>query len=584
MSGVTRRRNWIAIGFVLAVAALGAGVWRYGYLQALNQLERRAEADLALASDRLSAQLQVYQELAVLIADHPSLARLATEDEITAANAMLLDVADKTGAMDVFFADEKGRVLASALAAAGNNVADTPYFQRAMQGALGSSHGLFGERLARAYTYAAPAFAADGHVRGALVIVANVNAIEQVWRGSNPAVYFTDTTGTVFISNRSELLFWSRPPGVIGLIPPDGTERAFSAARTGRHEIWRIDWSRYLPARVLHLTQDLPVIGLTGEVLFDVASARRLATLQAAAVSAICLAFGALLFVATERRRTLAEANRELETRVAHRTEALSTANTQLRREIRERQEAEAALKQAQDDLVQAGKLSALGQMSAGISHELNQPLMAIGSFAENGIQFLDKDRAAPARDNLERIAGLARRMGRIISNLRAFARQESQQAARVDLVAVLNSVLEMSASRIANEGVTLNFERPEGPVFVSGGEVRLGQVFLNLISNALDAMQGGAERRLDIVITREQGVKVDVSDTGPGLENPEKVFDPFYTTRQVGAANGMGLGLSISYGIVQSFGGDIRGRNLTDGRGACFTVRLEPWVEEVAA
>ena len=96
--------------------------------------------------------------------------------------------------------------------------------------------------------------------------------------------------------------------------------------------------------------------------------------------------------------------------------------------------------------------------------------------------------------------------------------------------------------------------------------------------------MQGGAERRLDIVITREQGVKVDVSDTGPGLENPEKVFDPFYTTRQVGAANGMGLGLSISYGIVQSFGGDIRGRNLTDGRGACFTVRLEPWVEEVAA
>ena len=584
MSDVTRRRNWIVIYFVLAVAALGAGVWRYGYLQALDQIERRAEADLALASDRLSAQLQVYQELAVLIADHPSLTRLTTKDEVSAANAMLLDVADKTGAMDVFFADEQGRVLASALGAAGDNVADTPYFRRAMQGALGSSHGLFGARKARAYTYAAPAFAADGYVRGALVIVANVNAIEQVWRGSNPAVYFTDTAGTVFISNRSELLFWSRPPGVIGLIPPDGVERAFSAARTGRHEIWRVEWSRYLPARALHLTRDLPVIGLTGEVLFDVASARRLAALQAAAVAAICLAFGALLFLATERRRTLADANLVLETRVAKRTEALSSANTQLRREINERQEAEAALKQAQDDLVQAGKLSALGQMSAGISHELNQPLMAIGSFAENGIQFLDKDQSGPARDNLERIAGLARRMGRIISNLRAFARQESRKAARVDLVAVLDSVLEMSASRMAKEGVTLNFNKPKGPVFVSGGEVRLGQVFLNLVSNAMDAMQSSAERRIDIVITQDRDIEVEVCDTGPGLENPEKVFDPFYTTRQVGTANGMGLGLSISYGIVQSFGGDIRGRNLTDGRGARFTVRLEPWVVEVAA
>ncbi|MEX0340341.1 MAG: ATP-binding protein [Arenibacterium sp.] len=584
MSRVTQRRNWIVVSFLLVVAMLSAGVWRYGYLQALDQLERRAEADLALASDRLSAQLQVYQELAVLIADHPGLTRLSTDADISAANAMLLDVADKTGAMDVFFADRQGRVWVSALEEAGENVADTPYFRRAMQGALGASHGLFGERAARAYTYAAPAFGADGRVRGALVIVANINSVEQVWRGSNPAVYFTDTTGTVFISNRSELLFWTRPAGAIGLIPPDGSERAFSAARAGRHEIWRIDWSRYLPARALHLAKDLPVVGLTGEVLFDVSSARRLAALQAAAVAAICLAFGALLFLATERRRTLAEANQVLETRVAQRTQALSNANTQLRREIGERQEAEAALKQAQNDLVQAGKLSALGQMSAGISHELNQPLMAIGSFAENGIQFLNKGKQELTRDNLERIAGLARRMGRIISNLRAFARQESMQASRVDLVAVLDSVLEMSATRMTSESVVLNFQRPKGPVWVSGGEVRLGQVFLNLISNAMDAMQDCTERRIDVLITQDQEVRVEIRDTGTGLENPEKVFDPFYTTRQVGAANGMGLGLSISYGIVQSFGGDIRGRNLADGPGASFTVRLEPWVEEAAA
>ncbi|MCP1170051.1 ATP-binding protein, partial [Limimaricola sp. ASW11-118] len=246
-------------------------------------------------------------------------------------------------------------------------------------------------------------------------------------------------------------------------------------------------------------------------------------------------------------------------------------------REVGERAAAEARLRRAQAELVQAGKLSALGQMSAGISHELNQPLMAIRSFAENAETFLARDNPQAAGRNLERISELARRMGRIIRNLRAFARQESEPVRDVDLVGVIEAALEMAAARARQAEVTIDWTPPEAPVVVRGGEVRLQQVVLNLVGNAIDAMEGRARKRLSIAIARDAGrVRLTVRDTGPGIDAPDRIFDPFYTTKEVGAAEGMGLGLSISYGLVQSFGGAIRGRNHEEG-GAEFTVELDP-------
>ena len=567
-------RRWIVLAFLLSVAALAGAVWHYGYLQALDQLARRGESDLALASDRLAAKLQVHQELAVLMADHPGLEGLDDPARRAAADTLLLEVADKTAALDVIYADASGDVLAAAQGAAGRDLGDAAYFRRAMQGALGTDHGIKMPLERRAFYYAAPAFDAAGKVRGALVVVADVEAIETVWRGDTPAVFFTDAAGEVFISNRSELLFWARRPDAVGLAPAVGSAPAVTARRVGPHEIWHLDWGPYLPRRALHLVRDLPVIGLTGEALVDVAPARRLASLQAASVAAICLAFGALLFLATERRRALAEANAVLESRVQERTRELTEANAHLHREIAERQEAEAALKQAQADLIQAGKLSALGQMSAGISHELNQPLMAIRSFAENGAQFLERGRPEVAAENLTRISDLARRMGRIIKNLRAFSRQESEAAGRVDLVAVLDSVVDLTGARLRRDGITLHLDRPAHPIWVRGGEVRLGQVFVNLVANAADAMTGQEGGAIWISISDGAPLTVTVRDSGPGIDMPDKVFDPFYTTKPVGASEGMGLGLSISYGIVQSFGGTIAGRNRPEG-GAEITVEL---------
>jgi len=228
---------------------------------------------------------------------------------------------------------------------------------------------------------------------------------------------------------------------------------------------------------------------------------------------------------------------------------------------------------------VQAGKLSALGQMSAGISHELNQPLMAIQSFAENGEMLIERGRTEGAEENFRRISEMARRMGRIIKNLRAFAKQEVEPAKKTDVTSVITEAVAMSEGKIERGQITLDWVPPNDPVWVLGGEVRLQQVLVNLISNAADAITaaGSDRRQISVRVTQGDKVTVTVRDTGPGIDEPEKIFDPFYSTKAVGSAEGMGLGLSISYGLVQSFGGAITGQNAPDG-GAVFSIELQPW------
>ncbi len=553
-------RALAALGFLAVVAGMSAGVYHYALSQALEQVARRGQADLALAADRLTSQLQRYQEMAVLMAPHPVLGA----GDRAAAEALLLSASDKTAALNLIHLDNAGRVLAQADAAWPEQHLRAPWVERAGHGALGWGLGLYGAEERRAYFYAAPRFGDDGRIEGALVVVVDLDKLEREWRGSRPAVLFTDAEGRVFVTNRSELLFWRREAGRPGLAPPEGEAPRFSSRERGGLEFWQVDWGPYIPGEILHLERDLPVIGLTAEALIDVAPARRLAGLQMAVFAALWLAFGALLFLAMERRRTLAQANRLLEARVEART---------------------GELRRAQADLVQAGKLSALGQMSAGISHELNQPLMAIQQFAENGAAFLERGRSDVAVENLGRISALAARAARIIRNLRAFARNESEPMGRVDLVQVVAQAVELTEARLAAEGVELNWTRPPDPIAVRGGEVRLGQVFVNLINNAADAMADQTEpRRITVAIEDGPRPRVAVRDTGPGIADPERMFEPFYSTKEVGSGEGMGLGLSISYGLVQSFGGDITGKNAAEGRGAVFTVELDHWSEQKEA
>lgn len=579
------------VGFLVAVLGLSWSVWLYGYSQSLGQVAARGQVDLALAADRLVTGLLRYRAAAVLLAEHPTLEALHDGQGAAQAQAFLQASADKTGAMATYYADRDGRILAQTQGAGLQGLAGAPWFQRAQGGALGADHGIHPGTGRRAYFYAAPGFGPDGQVRGVLVMVVDLDGLEGAWRGTRPSVFFTDEQGQVFVTNRSELMFWQWED--TAMVRPDGARIGVSVSWLGGFEIWRQRLSPYVPRAALHLVQPLPVIGLRAEALVDVAPAQRVAGLQAAVVAALCLVFGAALFVVTARRRALSEANRLLEDRVRARTGQLEETNAALRREVGERQDAEAALRQAQAELVQAGKLSALGQMSAGISHELNQPLMAIQQFAENGAAFLASGRTEQAGANLQRIAGLAMRAGRIIKNLRAFAKGEQQPLGKVDLRAVLDQAEELTEARLRGEGVRL-FRQDLGasPIWVRGGEVRLAQVFVNLIVNAGDAMAqrdlaDGEEtallagsKRIDIEVDVGARIRVRVRDRGPGIADPDKLFEPFYSTKEVG--EGMGLGLSISYGLVQSFGGNIQGRNLETG--AEFTVELEHWREEAVA
>lgn len=570
--------------YLLGAAAVAGWVGWMAFFSALAQLQERGRADLELSGDRLTSYLQRYRELAVVLSDHPTLVPLVlgTGGATDRAAEFLQGMADKTGAFSIQAISGSNPVVASVPSAFFAGLA--PAIDRAMTGALGSVH-FVGPQDRRIFAYAAPVFGPDGKAAGSVIVSVDASTIEWNWPADPLAVYFSGQDGLVIVSNRSELVLTS-PQGSGSRKFPQIEKRNLRG-----FELWRIEGGPYLPERALHMSKDMPVISLQGQVLLDLQPAYRIAWLQGLVAGAVLFGLGAILFIALERRRTLNQrladqtaAQLVLEERVKERTREITTANTKLQVEVRERQDAEAALRKAQSDLVQAGKLRALGEMSAGISHELNQPLMAIRSFAENASVYLDRKEPEVTRDNLSRISELSRRMGRIIKNLRAFARQESEPMTDVDLVAVIGAVLEISEGRLAETGVTVDWDPPEYAVLVRGGEVRLQQVVLNLVSNAVDAMAQSDTRILGLAIAKQTDkVWLNVSDTGPGISEPDKIFDPFYSTKSVGQADGMGLGLSISYGLVQSFGGQIKGRNRRRG-GAVFTVDLAPAEAEKVA
>ena len=265
-----------------------------------------------------------------------------------------------------------------------------------------------------------------------------------------------------------------------------------------------------------------------------------------------------------------------LESQVAKRTEALNAVNAQLVNEIDERKLTEQRLRQTQRELVQAGKLAALGQMSAALSHEINQPLTAVKSYAENAATFLDRNRVADAAENVSRISKMVDRMAALSGHLRNFARRPQETVETVDLTEIVNDAVALMDVRLNAADASLTMSGLDTQVWVRGGRLRLQQVIVNLIANALDAMDALSNPKIAIAIERPDATTVAlvVTDIGPGLSDTvlEQIFDPFFTTK--GPNHGLGLGLSISFNIVKDFGGHLSAENAEDG-GAAFKVSL---------
>ncbi|WP_369920612.1 ATP-binding protein [Marinomonas polaris] len=250
--------------------------------------------------------------------------------------------------------------------------------------------------------------------------------------------------------------------------------------------------------------------------------------------------------------------------------------NQALAAEIEERVAAEAQLKAAQNELVQAGKLAALGQLGVGITHEINQPLTAIASHLHTAGRHMEKDQVDKAQNSLDKIGLLLTKITRITKHLKAFARVAGTELTPVCLDAVVQDAIELMSSQIIDQHCTLDYQTNSASFYVLAEPIRLEQVMVNLISNAVDALSSAPVKQLAIkVYELDDKIMIDVSDTGIGIEESqlEQIFDPFFTQKEVG--QGLGLGLSISYNIVQDFGGQIRVSS-TPEAGSRFTLELK--------
>jgi len=596
-----RRRLWQAIVAGLGLLALllvGLFVHDRARQAFLDDTLRRGDTTLRLAVSTLQARLDRFERLPRLIAEQQVIRQLAVEPDnpalVPAANAYMERIARTLGASDVYFMDIDGTTRAASNHAkptsfVGHNFAFRPYFHDALDGGEGRFYALGINSGKRGYYFGAPV-RVGGTIRGVLVFKIDLDAIEDAWRGGDDQIVVTDPGGIVFLSSRSDWLF--RP-----MTEPTAADLAETRA-TRRYADTDLDATPLLrptgeeglvdialgDRRMTMLKRSEPMVaaGWTVSVLLDTAPAERQArTLTLAVV--LALGLGALAAAALiQRRARLRErlalqeaAQAELERRVVERTAELAALNRTLEGEVAERIQAEADLRQAQADLVQAAKLAALGQMSAALSHEFNQPLAAARTYAENALTLLDRGRTDEARGNAERILSLIDRMTGLSRHLRTFARKPGQKVGTATLPEIIAAASEIAGPRLRAAEAELSLDiAPDLPA-VAAGPLRLEQVLVNVLTNAADAVDGTADRRIHVTASAtETGARITVRDHGPGVPASlrDRIFDPFFSTKGVG--KGLGLGLSISYNIIRDFGGTLSVADAPGG-GAAFHVDL---------
>lgn len=580
---------------VILALLLAPLLWPLQYFAERYYSEQLAEQNrqtLDLYVANLLGTLRRYEELPQILGGLPVLRQALQQpgDPLLQkiANEALADIRRRTGADVIYLLQPDGTTqVASNWAQADSfvhrNFAFRPYYREAMQGRLARFFGLGTTSIKRGY-YFASAVKEGSRIIGVLVVKVDLEHIERLWGNSPEQLLVIDNYGVVILSSREDWRFHASRP--------------LSAAE--RDEIHaNIPYPvqdpkplRLLQSAWLSQSRTLPETGWTVSIYAPRTLIERPVRSVLLIGGATLLALLLLLTLLTLSRRHYldrialeAEAKRQLEERVLERTRELENANAQLQQEVHEREQAQRELMRAQDEVVQAGKLTALGTMSASISHELNQPLAAICSYADNARVLLDHQRTEDARGNLEQISDLTTRMASIIAHLKAYARGARRAPENVQLQPAIEDALSMVASRRRAMNVELLRDVPDAPLWVQAGETRLRQILGNLLTNALDALAEKAPpRRLWVIASQDQhGVTLTLRDNGPGFSEDAlaHAHEPFFTTKTT--AKGLGLGLAICDNLLRALGGRLEMGNHLEG-GAVVRLHLLPGVPGVAA
>lgn len=594
-----RLRNGAAIALVLAILSTVAAIQIFTI--ALDRAAANGLGTLRLATASLAGHLERYEALPALVSDQPELrAVLAAPDDPARrrdANLLLADLAARLAITDAYVMLPDGMTIAAsnfdAVSFVGQNFRYRPYFQAAAEGRQGRFFGLGTTSDRRGFYFSDAIRDGAGRVVGILALKIDLDPIEATWASNDTEILVLDPENIVFMAGRPEWRY-----RIFGASDAVALERSAEVRRYAREPVTPLEVHRSQAfdgtatlvvgsgreAREFQaLYETMPEAGWTVMVLADTQPASRQALTAGLAVFLLlALASVGVAVERSRRRRSRERRNAEaaaklrLESEVAQRTFALAQANHRLEREIGERRATEERLRRTQSDLVEAGKLAALGQMSAALSHEFNQPLAAASAYADNAALFLQRGATEKAGETIGRVSDLLGRLSAISRTLRNFARRPEDELSPVDVGKAVEDAMGIAGHRLKAVGATVEISPGLSGIEVEGVAIRLQQVLVNLLTNAADAVEESPVRRIAIRERAEPDGRVSilVEDTGPGVAPSvaNRIFDPFFTSKASG--KGLGLGLSISYNIVSDFGGRLVLERAESG-GARFVVEL---------
>ena len=587
--------QWRVFAAVWATAALAA-VLLAGELarrDAQAAVMRQARTAAALHGAVLKSELERQEAVPSVLAQDPDVRRLlegAAPSDVEALNRKFETLSQEVRTAAIYALSADGTALAASnwrlpTSFVGSNYRFRPYYARAMRDgraaffALGTVSGRPGLYLARRID------GASGRPLGVIVAKVEFDALETQWRASGEPAYVTDAQGVVVITTVPAWRFRAATPLSLErrralaqrqTAGPMLVDLPFRAPGEG---IVRIG-DDVPPGAYVHATDRSAGLEWTVHLLSpaDLMMSRAVNAARGLALLSIALLAGLTGVLLRRRQRAAAEAvaaeaaRVELEGRIEARTAELSDANRKLHREMDERRRLEKARQDLQDDLIQSSKLATLGQIAAGVAHEINQPVAAIRTHADSAALYLDRSDADAARRSLDRIAHLTARVGVITDELRAFSRKTGSAPVAVEVEAAIDGALLLVGARLREGGVTLERVAAPADTRVRAERNRLEQVMLNLLQNAAEAVAGVDAPHIALSVqVRARQVVIQISDNGPGLSDAvrDRLFTPFITDKP----QGLGLGLVISRDIVAGFGGELS--HVPSARGAVFRITL---------